>query len=754
MRPHTTTFTSLHTRPTQNEGWDQILYEIWPQYEQSQNESFRRSLLTIVKYLCEDSAYVFENQDATNPSISQAHILIPRLINVVTVSQAPAEVELALTAVYNLMAYKSEMASSPVYLACGQYFPQLLESWERCLSLAEQQAAAAGQLLPTTLDCYRLSLYYYDQLKQSNKLDAILQLMYRYATPGYVPTPVALKACEFWMDLVGHSELVAANPDHATSAVQGLLEKDLIPGLVKLLLDNMCFSDAEVSEIMEEEQADQVKPKWINEEDDAVEQWTLRTCSAQTLDNLAQKISHAVVNPPGKAAGWLLNEEVLPRLISDDWKKQESAMLALGCISKGCTEVVVPSLARLVPEMLTLVKDETRHFLMRSITLWTLGRYMEWVSQSPLCEATLLTLLEGMTAPRRKVQEGSVSSFAELMLWENKVKGLLTQHPEYLEPVFHKVSVCLQPGNYTIRNLVMLLDACRSIIAAFGETMQEKIDACILKPMIECHFMNLPADDKTLFPHIACCILHSFPIMPAIFPKYAEKVFRKCIDVTGQHFRDSLHFAQTGQEVPNTDVGAWLVMSIMKMIVGLVYEQDKAFADNLVLNIKFEGSNYNFIDFVLMPFTQADICLEPTYVTEAENFIGDYLTVYPERLIEPMLGNLTQLLSYISVSDNLANDTSWLCGELVLSMQGRFTDEQIHQATKQMANKVVPVLLVCNDNHDVVISNNTRNCSNAHRTTFTTTTTRGRTLRLPSASGAPSVPTCLPTSCTPFSSRL
>ena len=111
-----------------------------------------------------------------------------------------------------------------------------------------------------------------------------------------------------------------------------------------------------------------------DEEDDdlskeALTDWNLRKCSAAALDVLSC-VFHETILP-------VLLPILKQNLLSSDWLVKESAILALGAVSEGCMEGMVPQLPEVVPYLINSLSDEKA--LVRSITCWTLSRYSHWL---------------------------------------------------------------------------------------------------------------------------------------------------------------------------------------------------------------------------------------------------------------------------------------------------------------------------------------------------------------------------------------
>ncbi|KAJ1496649.1 Transportin-1, partial [Coelomomyces lativittatus] len=84
--------------------------------------------------------------------------------------------------------------------------------------------------------------------------------------------------------------------------------------------------------------------------EDVVEQWTLRKCSAATLDILASVFENELLSP------------VLPllkqHLIHPNWLHREAGILALGAMAEGCAEGLKAHLPELVPYLIKALNEE------------------------------------------------------------------------------------------------------------------------------------------------------------------------------------------------------------------------------------------------------------------------------------------------------------------------------------------------------------------------------------------------------------
>ncbi len=177
---------------------------------------------------------------------------------------------------------------------------------------------------------------------------------------------VALEACEFWLTFASLDD-EACTPDMMETVVQ------IFPQLVPQLLTRMVYPPEKIEELMEANAFDEsgtnendreqdVAPvfhksrvKGQNDSDDEDDdedhfdddnEWTLRKCSAASLDALSGVFGSTNILPP-----------LLPALQeglshTDQWVR-EASILALGAIADGCKAELTPHLPQLHPFLLT-----------------------------------------------------------------------------------------------------------------------------------------------------------------------------------------------------------------------------------------------------------------------------------------------------------------------------------------------------------------------------------------------------------------
>ncbi|PQQ14460.1 transportin-1 isoform X2 [Prunus yedoensis var. nudiflora] len=337
---------------------------------------------------------------------------------------------------------------------------------------------------------------------------------------------VALEACEFWSAYCD-AQLPPENL------------REFLPRLIPVLLSNMVYADDDESLIDAEEDGsvpdrDQdIKPRFHSsrahgsesvedDDDDIVNVWNLRKCSAAALDILSN----------------VFGDEILPTLMlfvqtklatSEDetWKEREAAVLALGAIAEGCITGLYPHLTEIVAFLIPLLDDKFP--LIRSISCWTLSRFSKFIVQGvehqvgyEQFDKVLVGLLRRILDNNKRVQEAACSAFATLE--EEAAEELAPR----LEMILQHLMCAF--GNNQRRNLRIVYDAIGTLADAVGGELNKPAYLEILMPPLIAKWQQLSNSDKDLFPLLECFTSIS-QALGAGFSQFAEPVFQRCISI-------------------------------------------------------------------------------------------------------------------------------------------------------------------------------------------------------------------------------
>ena len=189
------------------------------------------------------------------------------------------------------------------------------------------------------------------------------------------------------------------------------------------------------------------------------------------------------------------NDDILPllmpvveaRLADADWRKRESAILALGAVSEGCHMGLAPYLVQIVEMLIPRLQDARP--MVRVISCWALGRYTQWVLMPPdapepppgatgppplpAANAALFERALGGVAGRvgdrnRHVQQSACGALAVMIEHASAATNGAALHP-HLPALADTVAAALQA--YGRRNLRCLLDVLCTLASAVGPAL-------------------------------------------------------------------------------------------------------------------------------------------------------------------------------------------------------------------------------------------------------------------------------------------
>ena len=399
------------------------------------------------------------------------------------------------------------------------------------------------------------------------------------------------------------------------------------------------------------------------DEDDPEAQWSLRKCSAATLDALANTFHKSVF------------ENTLPylrnNLTHQDWPNREAAVLALGAIADGCMDVIEPNLPELIQFLITNLNDAQP--VVRQITCWSLGRYSAWASHLdeqgkqqhflPMMDGILKRMLDG----NKRVQEAAASAFANL---EEKANTQLDNRM-YCEVIVEQFAKCFT--RYKDRNMFILYDCVQTMAEHVARSLRdEKLVATLMPPIL--HRWDKVSDaSREMFPLLEC-LSYVATALGAFFAPYAVPIFRRSLTIIYNNLQDSLAAAQNpGFEAPDPD---FLVTSLdlLSAIIQALGAPTNASSHDTVKLVK--ETEPNLFDMMLF-------CLENPNADVRQSayaLLGDCaIYVYPalaghlERIM-PLLIKQLDLNDPTSGSDEspyaVTNNACWSCGEISMRARG------------------------------------------------------------------------------------
>eukprot|EP01062_Namystynia_karyoxenos_P016845 TRINITY_DN16206_c0_g1_i1.p1 TRINITY_DN16206_c0_g1~~TRINITY_DN16206_c0_g1_i1.p1 ORF type:complete len:941 (+),score=401.24 TRINITY_DN16206_c0_g1_i1:116-2938(+) len=676
-------------------AWPTLVPSLWQQLQAATVESHRVAVLTCIKHICEDCAAQLDTPLAAG-QVAMAESLLPELVKLLSTSHIPREIELCLEAIFILMDSPSaDQQNSAIACKTQALLQPLLQALSRCIEVGNSMGKGGNAIRRNTLRCYRMLLWYYDELKTLGALQTILPLIYTCTNED--DHEVALASCEFWGDMVN-------NPN----AVKDIVDLGLLAQLLEQLLNKMVYSDMEIAMLMDEESRDNVNPPRSRrsrhhmgqeEEDDdtQVEQWTLRKCAAATLDVISGTLQEALLSPPGLPQGWFLTNQIQGRLQNSEWRVQEAAVLALGAVAHGLPpQHIMPHLPSMIELLLGTLSDvagQKYHFLVRSISCWTLSRYDDFICNNEqfiqYYDKYLELLLVAMTDTKRKVQECAVSAFAELV---DRSQHAICEE-RYLEQIVKKVTPCWTPGTYTTRNLVILLDAVGHLVRTAGTDINTPAaQQCLFGPLIRTLLPHTRDDDYHLMPQLLYCIFNIIHGLGAAFAPYVEEVFQRALSMIGQFFMQQWHFAEGKCPEPPDGDNCYIAFDIIGALVQAM-EDERPRMEALLSGTRFPGTDFTIFQLALLPFANPAMNCDKHVKMAGMGFMGESLRRFPQYTVVPSLEQVPAVLRCCDQNDDLCNDCCWFCGEIALVLEtASVPAEQAASVVGMMANILVPVL--------------------------------------------------------------
>ncbi|KAG4998676.1 hypothetical protein JHK85_030115 [Glycine max] len=437
---------------------------------------------------------------------------------------------------------------------------------------------------------------------------------------------VALEACEFWSAYCD-AQLPPENL------------REFLPRLIPVLLSNMAYADDDESVI----EAEDLKPRFHvsrfhgsdeveDDDDDVVNTWNLRKCSAAALDILSN----------------VFGDEILPTLMpivqaklsaggDDAWKDREAAVLALGAIGEGCINGLYPHLLEIVAFLVPLLDDKFP--LIRSISCWTLSRFSKFIIQGighpkgyEQFDNVLMGLLRRILDDNKRVQEAACSAFATLE--EEAAEELAPR----LEIILKHLMTAF--GKYQRRNLRIVYDAIGTLAEAVGGELNQALGTG--------------------------------------FTQFAEPVFRRCINIIQtQQFAKVLAdpAATTGVQYDKE-----FIVCSLDLLSGL--------AEGLGSGIESLVAQCSLRDLLL------HCCVDdaPDVRQSAFALLGDLARVcsvhLDSRLSEFLEAAAKQLeISKVKEAISVANNACWAIGELAVKVH-----QEISPVVLTVISCLVPIL--------------------------------------------------------------
>lgn len=408
-----------------------------------------------------------------------------------------------------------------------------------------------------------------------------------------------------------------------------------------------------------------------SDSDSELEQWSLRKCSAATLDILSLNLPQEVL------------EVTLPilqeKIVSNEWPVREASILAFGAISKSCMELSRDKLPTLVPYLVDRLQDNEPR--VRQITCWTLSRFATWVAEeaheggeySNYFQPTFESIISCALDPKKVVQESACSALSSFI---EEADASLTEY--YLQPLLVHFSKCFQ--TYQRKNLIILYDCIQTFVEKMGYdnfAAKSEYISTLLPPLLS-KWQELEDDDIDLWPLLEC-MASIAATLGELFSPYAVPVYERAIRILATNIQLDQE-CQTNPllELPEKD----FIVTSLDLIDGLI-QGFSHHSHELILQ-----NNTNLVELILVCFEDHN----PDVRQSAYALLGD-LAIFTLDLIKPYLqsificiGNEINNRSFSTFP--VYNNAIWSLGEIAM----RLSYEEFKPYITNLINLLIPVL--------------------------------------------------------------
>lgn len=505
-------------------------------------------------------------------------------------------------------------------------------------------------------------------------MEAICRFMLQSTADIHNPE-VALEACEFWLTFASLEDDVCT-PDMVAQVATVLAQ------LVPLLLRGMVYLPEQQEELLVRNELalqdnvmdHSVKPVFHKSktkrgsddddedddddfDDDEGNSWTLRKCSAASLDCLAGMYGPDGILPP-------LLPALQEGLANNDVWVQEASILALGAIADGCKDAMATHMGELHPFLMThLAAPEGPNTLpqIKSIAAWTIGRYSSWAVeqvqtgvQGHLLAHMTEVFLTRLNDKNPKVQVSCCSAF-----------GVLIEHAgelmvPYLEPLFQGLVAALT--RYQGRSLLIVLDVIGITSDFAGSAIGEGNLPEMYIPRLLSMWDDLAKVDpsnRTIVPLLESLASIAL-VCGANFQPYALQAFDGAMCMIESV---TLQLTTTGDRIEH-DEDADPIVCAADLIDGLAEGLGANFVTLVASSTRYGPMFLN----VVVSLTQHEI---PGVRMSAFAIIGDVARNAP-AVLEPALPQILResINNLNPIQPSVCNNAVWAIGEVCVKCQG------------------------------------------------------------------------------------
>ena len=406
--------------------------------------------------------------------------------------------------------------------------------------------------------------------------------------------------------------------------------------------------------------------------------WTLRKQSALLLDTIALSF------PPMEVLA-----VALPRIQScfqaeRDELLRESGMLALGALSTGCIDAMLPYLPDLCPFFLQNLEHPLPE--MRSITCWVASRYCSLLGRINITAADqpaspsgiaiyhqlFHALRVAMFDSKPKVQVAACSalclfiehSFYVTVVQQSSEEGQVEVN--ILQPFLPQLfaDICRAFEGYGHKASLILIDMISTLADTLKDAMRDKHLSDRYLPVLVGKLGQLDLTDMRLFPLLEC-FTSLLPVIGLDAQSHVFAIYRRCLDIATNIFR--LYSADTSSsssdndhDLPSKDFAICAIDVLSSLNEGL---------DSLFVTLAEDSKDVVFyllfsaIDDNLPELRQAGFSLAGELCKHSFSMLS---VDTASHIVHSALSNLSTTYPLV------CNNAAWTIGELSLQVQGDF----------------------------------------------------------------------------------
>ncbi|KAH8740536.1 importin beta like ARM repeat alpha superhelix, partial [Cryptosporidium ryanae] len=434
--------------------------------------------------------------------------------------------------------------------------------------------------------------------------------------------------------------------------------RQFLPRLLICLLNNAIFTDFDYIEMdpshfedKAEDDQHSIGPRFHqgrgnhSDNEDEVEigawgnQWTVRKASALALDHISVVFGDEILN------------DLLPlienRLQDSDWEKQESAVLALGAIARGCLRGLSPFLPKVLNYLFKLTNDKKP--LIRSISCWCISRFAPWLAHQqgqPILSDAVRALLTRVLDPNKRVEEAACSATATFIEDSTQSLSLIP----FLDEIIETISRALV--TYKYRNLLILCDTISTLCFSIGPSVyNQKFENSLIPLLIE-KWKTFPVEHPCLIGSMDA-ISKIFTVVGSDASKFAEPVLEHCIS-------NNLYSAVN--LIKDTDDPYNGIPEVIECALDLV--------SSIIESVRFESipvlKKCNFLGYIQV-FSRYDRF--PNVKQSVFACLGDLAKFGGDNMdiIKPIFSEILQIttININNANIGISNNAAWALGEMV-----------------------------------------------------------------------------------------